>query len=139
MDIALLIQDIASDEGAVREASRHIVYKDHLGNDTVGYGRLLSRGFSQDEAEYLLGNDVKSAMADLDRNAPWWRAMLDPRMRALANMCFQLGWPRLAGFKKMLAALERGDTEEAAKQALDSKWARQTPERAERVAAMIRG
>ena len=40
-------------------------------------------------------------------------------------------------FKKMKAALERGDFEAAAAEMLDSRWARQTPNRADREALEI--
>jgi lysozyme len=42
-------------------------------------------------------------------------------------------------FKGMLEALKAGKRELAANEALDSLWARQTPERARRVAEQIRG
>jgi hypothetical protein len=43
------------------------------------------------------------------------------------------------GFKLMLKALARGDRAEAERQALDSDWAEQTPNRAKRVARAIGG
>jgi lysozyme len=54
-------------------------------------------------------------------------------------MAYQLGPSGVVAFKKMLAALEAGDRIAAAEAALDSKWATQTPNRAQRVAALIRG
>ena len=54
-------------------------------------------------------------------------------------MAYQLGVNGVGNFSKMLNALESGDRETAAIEALDSKWATQTPERAERVANMIGG
>lgn len=57
---------------------------------------------------------------------------------ALLNQCFNLGWPRLSTFKKMLAALQRGDYHDAAAEAEDSKWFRQVGERGKRVAALYR-
>jgi lysozyme len=53
-------------------------------------------------------------------------------------MCFNLGMPRLRQFRNMLAALEAGDFETAAREALDSRWAGQVGARAERIAAQIR-
>ena len=53
------------------------------------------------------------------------------------------GWARggLSGFGRMLAAMERGDYDTAAKEMLDSKWAKQdSPARARRLAkVMVRG
>ena len=51
----------------------------------------------------------------------------------LVNMMFNLGRPRLSKFKKMKAALEKGDWKEAAKEGRDSKWYKQVTKRAERL------
>ena len=53
-------------------------------------------------------------------------------------MGFQLGIGGLLGFRKMWAALERSDYAQAAEEALDSRWAEQTPNRAQEVAEWIR-
>ena len=56
---------------------------------------------------------------------------------ALLSMAFNLGLPRLRGFRKMHAALHRLDFEEAATEALDSKWAYQTGHRATHITALL--
>ena len=105
---------------------------------SIGIGRNLEdRGLSDDEILILLGNDLVWVAADLDRELPWWREMPEPKQRALANMCFNLGMPRLSKFKLMLTALEKGDWAEAANQARDSKWADQVGERANRIAELF--
>ena len=53
-------------------------------------------------------------------------------------MAFNLGLPRLRGFKLALAAMEAGDYEESARQMLDSLWSRQLPERSAILAEMMR-
>lgn len=114
-------------------------YRDTEGKLTIGVGRNLDDvGLSNEEAHYLLENDIGRALSDLDRNMPWWRDLSENRQRALANMAFNLGWPRFANFKKMIAALGDDDYERAATEALDSKWAGQVGPRADRIAAMIR-
>ena len=66
-----------------------------------------------------------------------WQTVGDRRARA--NMGYQLGIAELMGFKRMLAAMERGDYEAAAREMLDSKWARQdSPGRARRLAERMR-
>ena len=68
-----------------------------------------------------------------------FNAMTDARKRALANMCFQLGADGLSKFKRMIAAIFDENWEQAAIEALDSKWAKQdTPRRAQKVATMLR-
>lgn len=130
-----LIADLRRDEGV-----RAKPYHDTVGKLTIGVGRNLDDvGLRDDEIELLLRNDVLAVMAALDRNLPWWRAMPEGAQRGLANMCFNLGWPRLSRFRRMLAALEAGDYDRAAAEALDSKWSRQVGPRAQRIAALFNG
>ena len=134
MDMDALKGDLARDEGC-----RLKPYRDTEGLLTIGVGRNLDDvGITSEEAYHLLESDIGWVMADLDRNAPWWRHLSEPRQRALVNMAFNLGWPRLSGFRNMLAALQAGDFERAAAEALDSKWARQVGARAARIANVIR-
>ena len=114
-------------------------YTDSVGILTIGVGRNLEDvGLRQDEIDYLLANDVRVAMIDCKRLCDDFDGLSDNRQRALINMAFNLGRPRLAAFKNMWAAIERGDFAEAASQALDSKWARQVGSRASRIADLIK-
>jgi lysozyme len=129
-----ILNDLIRDEGIILKP-----YKDSVGKLTIGIGRNLDDvGLTKTEAEYLCENDIGRSMADLDRNAPWWRKMGDNGQRALVNMCFNLGWPRLSGFSNMLAALRAGDYAKAADEALDSRWAKQVGPRAQRIADLLR-
>jgi lysozyme len=121
------------------EALRLKPYRDTVGKLTIGYGRNLDDcGISRDEAEVMLLADTDAAIRDLDRGLPWWRGLSPDQQRGLANMCFQLGLPKLMRFRTMLAALKAGNGQEAATAALTSKWAAQCPERAQRVAMLLR-
>ena len=51
----------------------------------------------------------------------------------LVNMCFQLGQRGLSNFKQMGKAIEESDWGKASVEMMDSRWASQTPERAERL------
>ena len=123
-------------EGRVRHA-----YQDHLGFWTIGIGRLIDErrggGLSDDEIDYLLNNDIDRITDDLPRRLPFWGRLNDNQQIALVNMAFQLGVNGLLGFRRMLSALERGDIETAKAEALDSKWARQTPNRARDVVQLL--
>lgn len=121
------------------EDKRLLPYVDTVGKVTIGIGRNLSqRGISNAESDYFYANDVAGCEADLDRNVSWWRNQTDARQRALMNMIFNLGWPKLSEFKVMLAHWEAGDYEGAALAALDSNWAGQVKDRAQRIATMIK-
>ena len=53
-------------------------------------------------------------------------------------MVFQLGIGGVSKFKKMWEALSKGDYGEASVQMMDSRWAKQTPKRAESLSAIMR-
>lgn len=137
-----LVQMIKRDEGHVTEGGRHVAYTDHLGYLTIGYGRLIDRqrggGLTDQEAEYLLMNDIHRVHDSLKSRVSFFSSLTENRKHALINMGFQLGINGVLQFRRMLSAMQRGDFVAAEKEALDSRWARQTPQRARRVAAMIR-
>lgn len=116
------------------------LYRCTAGKLSIGVGRNIEdRGISEAEAMMMLGNDIFGTLEDLDHNIPWWRALPEPVQQAIANMAFNLGWPRLAGFKRMLSALRAGNYVTAAQEALDSKWADDVGAgRAGRIADLIR-
>ena len=137
MDVAGLKRDLNHDED--RRAS---AYQDSEGFWTIGVGHLIDArrgGRLPDEIiDALLDYDVKAVMSDLDRALPWWRSLSDNRQLVLANMAFNLGIGRLLTFKKALAAMQRGDFDTAAAEMLDSKWAGQVGDRAQRLADSMR-
>lgn len=124
------------DEGVVKIGDRHRVYKDSLGLDTLGYGRLLSRGLSEDEAEYLLENDVKDAQK-LSGRFPWFPALDEVRQDVVTMMLFNLGYERFLGFHNFIAAMGRSDWITASNEMLDSVWAAQVKGRARRLSTII--
>jgi len=127
---AHLVKALILDEGV-----RNFPYKDTVGKLTIGVGRNLDdRGLSDQEIGVLLENDIAIVVEELDRHLPWWREMNDVRQRVLANMCFNLGWPKLRGFVNTLAAMQRGDYQVAADGMRASLWARQVGARARRLA-----
>ena len=133
-DRARLRAELVRDEGL-----RLRPYRCTAGALTIGVGRNLDdRGISRAEALAMLDADLAAVEGELDRRAPWWRGLPAPARRGLANMAFNLGWPRLSGFRRMLAALEAGEWDRAADEALDSRWAAQVGDRARRVAGMFR-
>lgn len=125
---ALLIKH----EGACQK-----VYYDISGVPSIGVGRnLLDRGVLPDEIELMLKNDIEyfhSALSKLN----WFNALNEARQIAMLDMAFNLGVKGLLSFKRMIAALENHDYQMAAVEALDSKWAKQVPGRANEIADII--
>lgn len=138
IDEASMMRRLIADEGEVLHC-----YLDSLGYQTIGVGRLIDQrrggGISPDESRYLLRNDIYSKSAECDRRFPWFIALDDARQGVIVCMAFQLGTNGVAKFKRMIEAIEDRDYDEAARQMLDSKWAKEhTPERARRMANIMR-
>jgi lysozyme len=55
----------------------------------------------------------------------------------IANMCFQLGRPRLSKFKKFIAAVNDENWMLAGEEMQDSRWYKQTTNRADRLIERI--
>lgn len=126
MNYQAMIEQIKLHEGL-----RLKPYKCSEGFLTIGYGRnIQTRGISPDEAEEMLLNDVSDVEESLARHSLLGREHSDPRKAVLINMAFQLGINGLFKFKKTLEAYRHCEYELAAKEMLDSLWAKQTPSRA---------
>ena len=121
------------------EGLRLKCYRCTAGKLTIGIGRNLDDvGISEDEARYLLANDVKSAENDLIKACPWVCGIDRKRYYVLVEMVFNLGIARFKQFKNMLSACEKGDWNKAAEQALDSAWHKQVGKRAETLAKILK-
>lgn len=133
-NMQLLREQLVIDEGL-----RLKPYRDTVGKLTIGVGRNLDDvGISEAEAFLMLDNDARSAAMEARNAFPWYSGLPEPVQRGLVNMVFNMGLPRVRGFRKMLAAMEAGDFQTAAVEALDSKWARQVGARADRIAELFR-
>ena len=115
----------------VQEELRFKPYRCSAGKLSIGVGRNLDdRGITRAEADLMLENDIDLALEELRRNLPWFAQLDGVRQAVLVNMCFNLGWTRLAQFSRMLSAVRRGDYVEAAKEMKASLWAKQVKSRA---------
>ena len=118
---------------------RFFPYTDTVGKVTIGWGHnLTDRGISGADAAKLLDDDLVSHIAQLTQTHPIVLTLSAERQIVLGEMAFNLGVPRLSGFKKMWAALAVGDFDQAALEMLDSKWATQVHGRATRLAEELR-
>lgn len=132
-----LVRQLKGDEGVKPQA-----YQDHLGFWTIGVGRLIDSrkdgsGLRPYEIDFLLQNDIDDRIEQLTRRLPWFQNLDDARRGVLLNMAFQLGVDGLMEFKNTLSLVEQGKYREAAENMLKSKWATQTPARANRLATQM--
>lgn len=138
------------------EGMRLMPYRCPLGRLTIGVGRCLEtnpltsaeakalgdymHGITENGAKMLLRNDVRRSYAALLKLVKNFKELTDDRQYALLDMCFQLGVQGLRQFQKMIEAVEQGRFSAAGAECLSSRYARQTPKRAKRVArALITG
>lgn len=132
-----------------REGLRLRPYADRNGW-AVGYGHRITplewmrRIASGQEATISRREAECFFLADLARARLWARRIFPdhpppgPRRDALIAMIYQLGPGGAMAFRRMRAAIAHNDWEEAARQALDSRWAAQTPARAREIAGILR-
>lgn len=133
IDDAQLIRQLKLHEGVKLKA-----YKCTADKTTIGVGRNLDDlGITEDEADYLLANDIERIKIALMREIPWMEKLNDVRQRVLLDMAFNLGIAGLLRFKKTLKAVEDGEYEKAGRMMLDSKWATQVGKRADRLSVMM--
>ena len=149
-------KDLLMEKLIAHEGLRLQVYEDSLGIATIGIGRNLEdRGITPEELEwmdipnmaivhtmgiteadamYLAQNDVQIVEEELLRAHPCVDRLDAVRQLVLVDMAFNLGVPRLSGFKKMWAAIHEEKFDVAAKEMLDSRWANQVKSRSTKLA-----
>ena len=121
------------------EGYRRHAYHCSLDHLTIGYGTMIEEGghgVPEYIAELLLRDYLQTIETRLKAH-DWYSALDTARQHCILEMAYQMGVEGVLGFRNMIAALERGDYAEAANQALDSLWAKQTPNRARDVAERL--
>ena len=142
MNMDSLLESVKKHEGY-----RNKVYLDTLGKRTVGVGHLCVEDFWEDDKEYeekflmeILQKDLQQAIrgarslmeehgcADIDEKAE----------ELLIEMVFQLGMTGVSKFRNMWKALAEKNYIGASYEMLDSRWAKQTPNRAKAMAKTMK-
>ncbi|MFQ2569791.1 glycoside hydrolase family protein [Aeromonas caviae] len=156
-DSLSLEQQLTLDEGKKLE-----IYKDTEGYWTVGIGHLIQRSLiSRDKAIQILdrhlgrstsgsitdsectrlfNEDIYEVRKGIQQSAfcETYKRLDDVRQSAIENMCFQLGVNGVGQFKNMWKALALNNYNDAYKHGRDSRWYKQTPNRAERVLTTLK-
>ena len=133
----------------LEEGCRLVAFLDSRGIWTIAWGfNLEAHGYSKDEAatvawtqtqaDEALRDEIELVIAQIDKRWPKWRDLDDVRQAAIVSSVYQLGAPGASYFFATIAAIKAKDWDKAADQMLASRWAKQTPGRVKRNAAMIR-
>ena len=140
MDLDKLMERIKKHEGFVPK-----MYKDSLGYATIGYGHLVrpneqweeGKEYSKEQLEVVFKTDFNNALAHANSLMDGMALHVQAK-EVIVEMVFQLGIAGVQKFKKMWEALRQGDYHEASVQMLDSRWAKQTPNRAQDLSNVMR-
>lgn len=136
----------------IHEGFRSKVYLCPTGHPTVGYGfrvadlspdELALNGgavepMSVEVAEAILEIKIRKFKKQVYDALPWLSSAPMSVQDALCEMAYQMGVAGLLGFKNTLAMIEASRYKEAAENMLKSKWAKQTPKRANEIANLVR-
>ena len=128
------------------EGYRNKVYLDTLNKRTIGVGHLCVEEFWEDDKEYEekflmdileadLQNAIKGAKDLMSENG--CMDMDEVAEEIIIEMIFQLGKTGVSKFKNMWKALSGLEYSVAASEMLDSRWAKQTPNRAQAMSAQM--
>jgi len=130
-----LIDSIKENEGYVPT-----VYKDSLGIDTIGYGFAIKDLFlNEDICDTILNRKLAHLLEKINKKFSWYRYMPPEIQDVVVEMCYQMGVYGFSCFKKTIAYLQDKQWKKASEEMLDSRWAIQTPNRAQRMSSIVKG
>ncbi len=144
MNVAKLRVDLELDEGI-----KHEVYLDHLHLKTVGIGHLcredepefdmeVGTPVSDERVQELFERDLDAVRLDCVKLYPDFDQLPEDAKLIIANMMFNLGYPRLSKFVGMKSGVDNRDWNKAADEMIDSNWYKQVPNRAGRLVKRMR-
>ena len=144
MDTDKLKRELEADEGCV-----YSVYLDHLDLPTFGIGHLIRKNdpeyglevgaaVSSERVLEAFEEDIQVVLDDCENLYQDFGDLPEEAQLIIANMMFNLGYPRLSKFKGMKAGVDARDWQKAADEMVDSRWYKQVTNRAERLVQRMR-
>ena len=121
------------------------IYKDHLGFKTIGFGHLVlstdkfKEGvtYKKKDLEQVFDSDFNIAKSNANQLIEGLPLHHQAKC-VIIEMVFQLGIGGVSKFKKMWKALKQNNYKIASEEMLDSRWAKQTPKRAEELSNVMK-
>ena len=83
-------------------------------------------------------SDIQEVLRDCNILYPDFEDLPEEAQQIIANMMFNLGYPRLSKFRGMKAGVDDRNWERAADEMVDSRWYNQVGARAERLVERMR-
>ena len=133
-------KDSLKEKIKIHEGFRDMIYLDTLNKKTIGYGHLIvhedkfveGKAYPKEELEALFDKDFEKGWNLMIQfcEVNNLRSISDDAKEILCEMIFQMGYSGVGKFKNMIKALQNRDYTKASIEMLDSRWAKQTPNRA---------
>tara|TARA_R110000803_G_scaffold148852_1_gene214300 strand:+ start:865 stop:1278 length:414 start_codon:yes stop_codon:yes gene_type:complete len=135
MNYKRLIESVKHHEGY-----RERAYTDTLGYETIGYGFAIKNlKLEKDIAGLILERKLQVLIAEVYSRHPWVIETPAAVQEVIVEMCYQLGVGGFSKFKKTIRKLQDKNFKGASVEMLDSRWAKQTPNRAKEMSEIIKG
>ena len=144
MNVEALRKQLEIDEGVKYE-----IYLDHLGYPTFGIGHLVrdddpehgeevGTPISEDRVIEAFESDIETVLSDCNKLYSDFEDLPEEAQLIIANMMFNLGYPRLSAFKGMKRGVDSRNWDAAADEMVDSRWYNQVTNRANRLVERMR-
>ena len=129
-----LIDNIKESEGF-----RSQVYQCTAAHDTIGFGfKISDLELDMDTAEEILVRKLEKLIRRVKNRFSWVNESPYEIQDVIYEMCYQMGVSGFSKFKKTIKYLADKNYDKASKEMLDSRWARQTSNRAIRLSNMVK-
>ena len=120
---------------SVNEGFRSKPYQCSEGVWTFGHGFTY---IDEGESLHILGGRIPARHLKLLNDLDWYKDMPPEVQGVVIEMCYQIGFAGFCKFRKAIAHMKGKNWKGAAEEMLDSRWHRQTPSRANRLADIVR-
>lgn len=121
------------------EGFRSKVYQCTEGYDTIGYGfAIKDLVMTKEMAEEILIEKLTDLMSKVRKRFDWLDSVPREVQGVIIEMSYQMGVSGVSKFKKALHAMQMFQWDVAADELLDSRWAKQTPNRAKELSDIVR-
>ena len=128
----------------VNEGYRNHIYKDQLGNPTIGYGHLITskdyfltkKKYSKKKLLNLFKKDLMKAASLFKKNYNY-KSLSTNTQEVLIEIVYQLGIKKLLKFKKLNLYIKQKQFYLASLEMMRSRWYKQTPKRVNKLIIIL--
>ena len=128
-DFKSLIERIGVNEGFRRKP-----YQCSEGVWTIGHGITW---ITEEESLHILAGRISKLHLDILDTLGWYKDMPPEIQGVIIEMCYQMGFSGFKKFKRAIANMQDKNWKGASDEMLDSRWAKQTPNRAKRLSEIV--